>query len=831
MGTNSVGGVSLEADKLDASSMAHKLTSRGLVDKAILEWQKLLSGTPKDGDVHNTIGDLHLRVNHRDDAISAYLKAAEIFKNSGFDLKCAALLKKIIKVDPSRVDVCERLADVHAGRGLTGDAHSNYLKAADYYARRGENDAVLLVYQKMLRLDPGNAELHVNLAETYDKLGRSEEAIEACETALSSHSDRPLREGVRHRIEQILKRVPSAPHQGGTVGLPPPSPSEDSGSRQVEAPSFSERMHAVLRTGDWEGAQNIFETMTAAPEVQFRCLAEWFDALLRNGSDVKAFVALRKAISVAEEHTAHLDEARGLLQRYIEAHPEQLSAYELLAETLEKLGETREACPIYEKILSLSLTQGDIAAADTYYEMMKVKCPEQCLDWKDRFEPAAQCVVLEEGTSANFVVESSSEPSDAPKSPDLVPDAVPEHIEEAPPLLFVEAYKPADASEVAGGEVAQDRSEVIFNSYLREADVYEKYKLYSKAAERLRSLVLLSPGRVEPYLRLKEIYLRAGMIEQAVETCLALMGCYEAQGMDDQKQSLLNALSEMDPGGVYHTPQTPVQSADSVQAMRQPNSPDVCAEGLPEPEEVEPAVSTTEPSPPAQDAMELEPFQEQSLPPWVSQNFIQAVSLRFGSSVSFPPGGPPPYLAECTPDMGQQAPPESLLLSEPSDAPVEISQGEIVERSQEATCMDRSAMEAHYHLGVSYREMGLMHEAMDEMRFILRGDALFQEASCLLARCYQDMDLHREAIEGLRNAMADSRCADADMPIFRNQMTSLQNIPELGTKSDQHGEASFTVTSRSQDTETGPDQSDPGTKTSHPISNANRQRRKKITYV
>ncbi len=586
------------ADKRELIDRAQKLASRGLIDKAISEWQKLFSGTQNDGDIHNTIGDLHLRANRSDAAISAYLKAADVFQASGFELKCAALLKKVIKIDPSRMDVCEKLADVHADRGLVGNAASDYLKVVDYYTQRGEYEAVLSVYQKLSRLDPKCAETHLNMAETCQKLGLLEKAVVSCERALSLYEDRQLTEVVRQRIEQILKTVPHTSH----------IPERRSPPSQESVSSLSDRMQAALRVDDWEGAQEIIKVLTEVPEVQFRFLSEWFDVSLRKNVVSRAFLVLHKALLIAERHPACLGEAQALLRRYVEACPDQLSAQELLAETLEKSRNVKEAGPVYSKIISLLLAQGAASDATTYYEMMKVKYRDQALAWKDQFEPVAPHVVFEEGTFPVFVEEPET-------GPELEP---------------VDVAEPLPLPEADEAERGKDSAEVLFNSYLTEADVYAKYKLYGKAAEQLRSLVRLAPMRVEPYLRLKDIYLHEEMVEQAVEACMALLQIYEAQGADDQKQAMLEALSEMDPEGVYHARRVLEQDNGAEQRetreVRMEDGVETVS-GMGVEAGVVPEMSETTPDAfVAQD--DAGGLLEQSLPGWVSRSFVEAVLIR-----------------------------------------------------------------------------------------------------------------------------------------------------------------------------------------------------------
>lgn len=72
----------MSSDKSSIIEKAQKLAAKGQIDKAIEEWQKLIAETPNDGNIYNTIGDLHLKANHTKEAIAAYLKAADAFRGA-----------------------------------------------------------------------------------------------------------------------------------------------------------------------------------------------------------------------------------------------------------------------------------------------------------------------------------------------------------------------------------------------------------------------------------------------------------------------------------------------------------------------------------------------------------------------------------------------------------------------------------------------------------------------------------------------------------------------------------------------------------------------------
>ena len=107
----------MSIDKSRILEAAQQYTVRGQIQKAIDEWKKLITDTPNDANIFNTIGDMYLKYQTteqgKDEAISNYVKAAEIFQSSGFALKAIAVLKKILKIVPSSKDIYIRLGDLN----------------------------------------------------------------------------------------------------------------------------------------------------------------------------------------------------------------------------------------------------------------------------------------------------------------------------------------------------------------------------------------------------------------------------------------------------------------------------------------------------------------------------------------------------------------------------------------------------------------------------------------------------------------------------------------------------------------------------------------------
>src|SRR5687768_9273085 len=156
---------------------AEKYVSRGKIEPAIREYRKLLAENPNDINTLNRVGDLYARIQRIDEAVDFFTQIAEQYSTEGFFVKAIAIYKKIIKLDPIRLEVYERLADLYHKQGLVNEARTQYQVLADYYAKHENAASAIAIHSKMALLEPDNPSHHAKLAELYQKGGLIEKAM------------------------------------------------------------------------------------------------------------------------------------------------------------------------------------------------------------------------------------------------------------------------------------------------------------------------------------------------------------------------------------------------------------------------------------------------------------------------------------------------------------------------------------------------------------------------------------------------------------------------------------------------------------------------------
>ena len=155
---------------------AEKLVQKGKLEQAIREYEKVLKKFPEDTTIINRVGDLYGRVGQLQRAIELYEEIADHFTRDGFTTKAIAILKKIQRLDPQRLDIFERLAGLYFDQGLMIEAKREYQILADWYVKNGELEKAIEAHEKLVDLDPSN---HVSALRLADLLLRRGEVTSA----------------------------------------------------------------------------------------------------------------------------------------------------------------------------------------------------------------------------------------------------------------------------------------------------------------------------------------------------------------------------------------------------------------------------------------------------------------------------------------------------------------------------------------------------------------------------------------------------------------------------------------------------------------------------
>lgn len=110
-------------------------------DKAIQAYQRVLEMGESEGDVelplYNRIGDLYVRVGRANEAVRYYSQAADRYSDAGLFNNAIALCNKALRYAPDNLDLLRKLGQFSASQGFLTDARRWFLDYAESAARQG----------------------------------------------------------------------------------------------------------------------------------------------------------------------------------------------------------------------------------------------------------------------------------------------------------------------------------------------------------------------------------------------------------------------------------------------------------------------------------------------------------------------------------------------------------------------------------------------------------------------------------------------------------------------------------------------------------------------
>ena len=158
------------------------------LDKAIAIYREVLAaydaGEDENPDVglYNRVGDLLVRAGNTPEAVTLYERAVDLYADGGFHNNAIALCNKILRTSPGRAIVYYKLGKISAAKGFKGDAKLNFLEYADRMQKSGDIQESFRALKEFADLCPDQDDIRLMLAEQLTKADRKGEALEQLQT-------------------------------------------------------------------------------------------------------------------------------------------------------------------------------------------------------------------------------------------------------------------------------------------------------------------------------------------------------------------------------------------------------------------------------------------------------------------------------------------------------------------------------------------------------------------------------------------------------------------------------------------------------------------------
>ncbi|MHB8880341.1 MAG: tetratricopeptide repeat protein [Thermodesulfovibrionales bacterium] len=795
-------------DKTAIMQEVQKYIMKGQTDKAIAELEKLLREGP-DGNTFNAIGDLYLKKGDKKNSAEYHRKAAAYFREEGFSLKALALYKKVLNTNTADADALYALGELSEEKSLVTDAIKYYLAAADSLSKEGEKGKMIRMYQKILALSPENIPLRVKVAETLLKEGLINEACKEYAFIAKVFDEKGEVDKSKEYFQKVLGLRPS--DKDSLMGLA--HVLERSGDAKNALLQVKKAVEAydddnaikftyaelLTRAGRNADAMACILKIREADPGNMKVRQLLADNYLSSGQMDRAWEEYMPLIEqmVSDEK---YDNAQHYLELFREVEP---------VETGKRLIELAKHLRDDDRLAAELLLLGDV-----YRERGLTDEAAECLRGAAEVKPYDEEIQrkLRAFTPEPPGEEPATEPAGEIQAPDEV--KIVSSVEKTAEEVFVEAdiftryglmneaikileslkmREPQNLDvhlrlKAAYEETADKESAVTECLILSE--LYKRSSDPENAEKMLQQAMTISPGdprlegRVAPSFLEPTMY--SGTLESTeeeppeetgiedYEDSLAEADFYIRQGLTQEASKILERMHSLFPEN-----KDIIERLETMGVITESFEPSVTlgggVEDLPEepaePEETVPEIEITDESLPGE--FSLEDLAEKTAADGTETYMAETPGFEFPASEAEEPepGIPEPVQAkpaEAAPPAQEEYEDFTLTdqdLVEAEEMPELALDNDVLEIFQEfkkglAQELGEEDSETHYNLGIAYKEMGLVDDAIKEFQMSRNDPKRMLQSSTMLGVCYMEQGLYSLAVEVLRKVASEGNVQD-----------------------------------------------------------------------
>ena len=280
---------------------AQKLLNQGKVPQAIAEYQQILKYEPRDQVTLMTIGELYIRQGETFQAIDYFERLAQIFVGDGFLTKAIAVYKRIAKLAPEEIRPLEKLADLYVQQGVMSEARPLFLQLAEIHLKNNRQPEAVGLLKKLLLAEPDNLRIQVRLADLYQAMGQSREAVDAYVSAAQralargdqAESDKLADKALKidaNCLAATIVKARSFSSQGNLAQAAEALehvPDLDKGGEQTEL-----LLDLYLKSANWDKATALALRVLGADSKNFGPAQKIVEALLESGQGDRAMAII-----------------------------------------------------------------------------------------------------------------------------------------------------------------------------------------------------------------------------------------------------------------------------------------------------------------------------------------------------------------------------------------------------------------------------------------------------------------------------------------------------------------------------------------------------------
>jgi tetratricopeptide (TPR) repeat protein len=711
--------MNLEKLKDTARKLEQKEDWRKAIEVYLKAIQQAESGaeTSPDLSLYNRVGDLYLKINDTAEAVRSYERAVDLYADQGFFNNAIALCGKILRVNPGRTQTYLKLCQLHARKNVVSEAKRNLIEFLERMNALGQLDQAFQAVKLFTDQFSGSQEIRSMLVELLRATSRGDEAREQLEKMaqdLEDSGDKAAARKARDRLHGLEAEHPPAasapPVQSkrgdlifldtgvelstspsrGAAPAPPPRPAKEP-LRPVREPPPPEPEPVALD----EPLVSEPETSEAAP------LEDLIIDPMMSG----------QAIGMGADSLLGLEPTLDAEDDSIETLPDLTAPLDIQRQEPDDLNFEPMTLEGMEGTFVPGLIQDQPSALDFSDDMMMSlpdadAAPEMDAELEDTAEITSVELTSDHGADALM---------GAAPPPDRAEALVTDDLADLENRVLDDPENPDLHLVLADKLMSMKATERVAEELELALAGYEDRQDWSRAAQMSDRLVKLSPDSITHHQKRVELAYRMGDRAPLLEAYLGLGDALAKSGALDKAAAVYGRVIEHDPGNgraaaaLQRLAPAPPQPTAPVAAPAPKPAPSAAPAAPP------PAAAVPKSPPP--------PPKSAPLPPKASP--APAPSPR-------PKRARTPVVAnDDFIDLGslvrdEESRPRDTRMRvnrrEPKDQDEQREFHEILEQFKRGIDqnLDSDDYQSHYDLGVAFKEMGLLDEAISEFQKALR---------------------------------------------------------------------------------------------------------------
>ncbi len=457
------------------------------------------------------------------------LEAARKYVQKGNKAKALKEFQTLLKADPKDGRLRLEIGDAHRRWGQADEAIEQYTKVADQYTQDGFDARAVAVYKQILNLDSKRLTAMVSLGDLYQRMGLDSEAASALQGAAAGYQ----KEGKKREALELLRKMATLDPTNTTSRMKVADLLSQEG---MEDDAIAEYEAVAEQLGRQDSPEAVVGVYARILEIRPKRVATLV-------ASARALIDLKKP-----------DKAEPFAKRAVEVAPNELEHCELLSEIYTTLDRSEDLEATTRKIADIYKSRGDEDRAREILQRLPSAVSMEALSDGADFEGLGGSDDLEDlGAPAAAVPDiegfGAAGADDGLSDDDLLDD---DHLGvegaadfEADELMLDEKME-APSPGAATGSASDALPEGEPDQLLAEASVYMRYGKPDQAIANLRSILAQEPEHRNALKGLADAYAEQGDEATAVELWIRAAERARAEGDDADLSTLCERIRPID---------------------------------------------------------------------------------------------------------------------------------------------------------------------------------------------------------------------------------------------------------------------------------------------